>query len=236
MRRPALALAVACAAPLLIAAISPGITPPDLERLGWRKVRWQGIEPPQFQVTPQGGVRVQGRGQAAFVHRPLPGQATCLAWRWRVDAGPPPTDLRRKGGDDRALALTVGFTDYGPNAGIAARAQMAMAQAVAGDHRLPRSTLSYVWGGTGQEAAGAPRGFFTSPWSTHTSRVRIMHPAQARRGQWVEEKVDLGADWRAAFGGNAVPALLEVAIGTDVDDTNSPIDAQVENIRLVACG
>jgi hypothetical protein len=236
MKRPALALAVACAAPLLIAAIAPGITPPDLERLGWRKVRWQGIEPAQFQATPSGGVRVQGRGQAAFVHRPLPGQAICLAWRWRVDAGPPPTDLRRKGGDDRALALTVGFTDYGPNAGLGARAQMAMAQAVAGDHRLPRSALSYVWGGTGQEAAGASHGFFASPWSSAISRVRVMHAAQSRRGQWVEEKVDLGTDWRAAFGGQAVPGLLEVAIGTDVDDTNSPIDAQVENIRLVPCG
>ncbi|MGX9964512.1 DUF3047 domain-containing protein [Roseomonas sp. F4] len=236
MKRPALALAVACAAPLLMAAITPGVTPPDLERLGWRKVHWQGIAPAQFQATASGGVRVLGRGQAAFVHRPLSGQATCLAWRWRVDAGPPATDLRRKGGDDRALSLTVGFADYGPNAGLAARAQMAMAQAVTGDHRLPRSALSYVWGGTGQEAAGAPHGFFASPWSTAISRLRIMHPAGAQRGRWVEEKVDLGADWRAAFGGGTVPALLEVAIGTDVDDTNSPIDAQVENIRLLPCG
>ncbi|MDO9502539.1 DUF3047 domain-containing protein [Falsiroseomonas sp.] len=232
MKRPALALAVACAAPLLAAAISPGRTPPDLERLGWRKVEWQGIPPVTFSATPTGGVRVQGQGQAGFVYRPIQGAAACLAWRWRVDAGPPATDLTRKGGDDRAISLIVGFTDYGPQAGFGARAQMAVAQAVAGDHRLPRSTLSYVWGGTGREGAGQ---FFTSPYGPAISRVRILRPANAPQGRWVEEKVNLGDDWRSAFGGATVPALQEVAISTDVDDTNSRVDARVEDIRLVPC-
>lgn len=233
MKRLALALAVACATPLLTAAISPGRTSPDLERLGWRKVEWQGIPPASFTATPSGGVRVQGQGQAGFVYRPLQGAASCLAWRWRVDAGPPATDLTRKGGDDRAISLTVGFADYGPQAGFGARAQMAVAQAVAGDHRLPRSTLSYVWGGTGREGGGQ---FFTSPYGPAAiSRTRIQRPATSPQGRWVEEKVDLGADWRSAFGGATVPALQEVAISTDVDDTNSRIDARVEDIRLVPC-
>jgi hypothetical protein len=47
--------------------------------------------------------------------------------------------------------------------------------------------------------------------------------------------VDLGADWRAAFGGPAVPPMLELVISADTDDTGSPVDAQVENIRLVPC-
>jgi hypothetical protein len=239
--RPAFAVVVA--APFLIAAAAPGDTPAELLRLGWRKVVWQGIPPPTFSATP-GGVRVQGQAQAAFVFRPLAapqpgpssGPATCLAWRWRVDAGPPPTDLTRRGGDDRAITLTVGFSGFGPDAGMAARAQLAIAQAVAGDHRLPRSMLSYVWGGTGREGAGGPRGFFVNPWSSALSRVRILRPADAPRGQWVEERVDLTADWRTAFGDAAVPALQEVAVGTDVDDTRSAIDARIENIRLVPCG
>jgi hypothetical protein len=235
MTRLVLALAVAGAAPLLAAAIAPGDTPAELARLGWRKVLWQGIPPPDFSATPAGGVRVQGQGQAAFLFRPIAGTATCLAWRWRVDAGPPPTDLTRRGGDDRAITLTVGFSGLPPGAGVAARAQLAMAQA-AGDHRLPRSMLSYVWGGTGREAAGAPHGFFVNPWSSALSRARILRPADAPRGQWVEEQVDLAADWRAAFGGEAVPPLQEVAVGTDTDDTRSAVDARIENIRLVPCG
>lgn len=241
MKRIALALTVACMAPLLIAAIVPGRTPPELARLGWQEVHWQGIPPARFSATPTGGVRVQGEGQAAFLYRPLPGAATCLAWRWRVDAGPPPTDLTRKGGDDRALSLSVGFTDFGPDAGFAARTQMMLAQAVTGDHRLPRSVLSYVWGGTGREGNGREgtqaggSGFFASPYGPAISRIRILRPASAPLGRWVEEKVDLGADWRRAFGGAAPPALQEVAISTDGDDTASRIDAWVEDIRLVPC-
>jgi hypothetical protein len=236
MKRPALALAAACAAPFLAAAIAPGDTPAELARLGWRKVLWDGIAPPAFSATPAGGVRVQGQGKAAFLFRPMSGTATCLAWRWRVEAGPPPTDLSRRGGDDRAIALAVGFSGFGPGAGVAARAQLAIAQAVAGDHRLPRSTLSYVWGGTGREAAGAPHGFFASPWSTALARLRILRRADAPRGQWLEERVDLAADWRAAFGAAIVPPLQEVAVASDAEDTGSAVDARIENIRLVPCG
>jgi hypothetical protein len=148
-----------------------------------------------------------------------------------VDAGPPPTDLTQKGGDDRAITLSVGFSEFGPSASLGTRAQHALAQAVAGDHRLPRSVLAYVWGGTGRE----PRPFFTSPWTGGISRVRIMRPADSPRGTWMEERVDLSADWRAAFGGTAVPVLQEIALSTDADDTGSRVDAAVEAIRLHPC-
>ncbi|NKC33140.1 DUF3047 domain-containing protein [Falsiroseomonas selenitidurans] len=229
-RRPALRILLLLAlAPLLAAAIAPGRTAPELERLGWRKVLWQGIAPPAFTATPGDGVRVQGRGQAAFLYRPVQGQATCLAWRWRVDAGPPATDLARRGGDDRALAVAVGFTGFGPAAGFAARAQHGLAQAAAGDHVLPRSVLSYVWGGE------ARPGFQPSPWAPAISRLRVLRPAGTPRGVWQEERVDLAADWRRAFGDAPVPPLREVAIATDTEDTGAAVDARVEAIRLEPC-
>ena len=231
MRRLAVALTVLCA-PLLMAAVAPGRTAEEVEAQGWRKLTWNGIRPADFSATPSGGIRVRGRGEGAFITRPLTGSATCLAWRWRVDAGPPPTDLTRRGGDDRALNIAVGFAEFGPGTGAMTRAQHAIAQASAGGHRLPRSIIGYTWGGTGQEGQG---GFFTSPWTAGIMRMKILHPATAPRGQWREEVVDLAADWRAAFGGATVPAMLELVISTDTDDTGSPVDAQVENIRLVPC-
>jgi hypothetical protein len=232
-RRPA--LAVVLIAPLLGGAAAPGTTPPDLEAQGWRKVNWNGIRPAEFSATPSGGVRARAQGQASFVARPLQGEARCLAWRWRVDAGPPATDLTRRGGDDRAVTLSIGFAGFGPQAGWTLRTQHAVAQASVSEVRLPRSVLMYVWGGTGREGAGQPGGFFPSPWSGGITKMRILRPAEAPRGQWMEERVDLGADWRSAFGGPEVPPMLEVAIGTDTDDTGTRVDAQIENIRFVPC-
>ncbi len=230
-----LATAVVAAAPLLGGAASPAATPPDLEQQGWRKVVWTGLQPASFSATPSRGVHIRAQGQGSFIARPLRGEAGCLAWRWRVDAGPPATDLARRGGDDRAIAVSVGFAGFSPRASLVLRTQHAMAQASAGGVNLPRSALTYVWGGTGREGAGRPNGFFPSPWTGGLSQLRVLRPAEAPRGQWVEELVDLGADWRAAFAGEQVPPMIEVAISTDTDDSGALVDAQVENIRLVPC-
>jgi hypothetical protein len=235
MRRLPPALAVVLLAPLIGAAAAPGQTPPDLEAQGWRKIEWSGIRPAEFAATPSGGVRIRAQGQGSFVTRRLQGPPGCLAWRWRVDAGPPATDLTRKGGDDRAIQLSVGFANFGPQAGFALRTQHAVAQASAGQVQIPRSALSYVWGGTGQEGAGRAGGFFPSPWTSGLSQIRVLRPAGAPRGQWMEERVDLSADWRSAFGAGEVPALVEIVISTDVEDTGARVDAQIENIRLVPC-
>lgn len=235
MRRTLPPLAVLAAAPLLGGAASPGQTPPELEQAGWRKVEWHGIRPAEFIATPSGGVRLRAAGQGSFIARPLQGPPGCLAWRWRVDQGPPPTDLTRRGGDDRAIAVSIGFSGFSPQAGFALRAQHAVAQASAGQVTLPRSALTYVWGGTGREGQGRPHGFFDSPWTHGITKIRVLRPADAPRGQWVEEKVDLGADWRAAFGGQDAPPMIELVISTDVEDTGARLDAQVENIRLVPC-
>ncbi|WP_158287599.1 DUF3047 domain-containing protein [Falsiroseomonas bella] len=235
MRRAPLAFVVMLAAPLLGGAASPGRTAPELEAAGWRKVQWHGIRPAEFAATADGGVRLSAHGQASLIARPLQGAPACLSWRWRVDSGPPPTDLTRRGGDDRAVAVAVGFAGFGPQAGFTVRAQHAAAQMASGQSQLPRSVLMYVWGGTGQEGRTGPGGFFASPWSQGLSMMRVVRPAQAPRGQWVEERVDLGADWRAAFGGDQVPAVMEVMISTDSDDTGARVEAQVRDVRLGPC-
>ena len=63
----------------------------------------------------------------------------------------------------------------------------------------------------------------------------LLRPADAPRGRWLPERVDLAADWRAAFGGEP-PLVQEIAVGTDVDDTASRVDAAVEAPVLAPCG
>jgi len=228
MRVPAFATILLCS-PLIGGTAAGQDGARDLAGAGWRSGTWSGITPAQFTPLPDGGVRVRGQAQGSFVWRPQRGAPQCLFWRWRVDAGPPPTRLDRHGGDDRAITLSVGFSGWPRDAGMWTRAQHSIAQATAGDHSLPRSVLIYTWGGTGAEPSPFP-----SPYLHGLGQVRILQPANAPRGAWVEQRVDLAADWRASFGADP-PPIQEIAIGTDGDDTRSAVDAAVERIRFGPC-
>jgi hypothetical protein len=224
------ALCVLMLAPLLGAPAERLATPDPLRAAGWQKGGWPGISPAQFEALPDGGLRITGQGQGSFVWRNVSSSDGCLYWRWRVDHGPPPTPLDRKGGDDRAIAITIGFDGWPPDAGFFQKAQHTMAQAMAGDHRLPRSAVSYAWGGTGQE----PRPF-SSPYMSGFAHVFVLRAATSPRQQWFDEKIDFRRDWRAAFKGATVPPVLEILIGADVDDTKARLDARIERIRFGPC-
>ncbi len=201
----------------------------DLLGSGWRHGEYPGLRPARFTAIGEQGLRIEGHGTGSFVWRRVSGVAQCLSWRWRVDEGPPPTDLTRRFGDDRAISVAVGFAGFPSRAGPWQRAQHAIAQGAAGNHTLPRSVLIYSWGGTGREPVR-----FYSPWLGQLGKVHPLRHARSETGRWFEERVDLDADWRAAFGGEP-PHLQEIAIGTDVDDTSSRVDAQIDRIRVTAC-
>lgn len=197
---------------------------------GWTHGEYEGhqLPPAAFTHRPD-GLAISGEGAGSFVWRRVEGPAGCLSWRWRVDAGPPPTNLTRRGGDDRAIALTAGFQGWPPHVTAWQRTQHAVAQLRAGSHRLPRSLLLYVWGGTGREPP-----LFVSPWVPGLAKVRVLRHAGTPTGRWFDERVDLAADWRAAFGAEP-PPLQEIAIGTDGEDTQARISAMVERIRFGPC-
>ncbi|WP_149535570.1 DUF3047 domain-containing protein [Siccirubricoccus phaeus] len=228
MRQLATPLAVTIAAGL-VAGAGTAQPPTPLEAAGWHHAAWHGMASAQFRPLPEGGVLVEALGQGSFIWRRVPGRAECLSWRWRVEHGPPPTDLTRRGGDDRALSVGVGFAGWPPHATLWQRSQHALAQAAAGGHPLPRSVLIFVWGGTGREPSPFP-----SPYMAGLGQVRVLRPADTPRGRWFEERVDLAALWRASFGGEP-PMLQELVIGTDADDTGSRVEARVEAIRFGPC-
>lgn len=195
----------------------------------WQEGSWPGIAPARISVAQDGALALSARGQGSFLWRYERRTAECLSWRWRVDQGPPPTRLDRRGGDDRAIAITIGFGGWPPRASAWQRVQHTMAEAHAGGRSLPRAALVFVWGGTGEE----PRGF-ESPYMAGLGRVFVLRPAQAPRGAWQEERVNLAALWRETFGGNP-PPVEKIVVGLDSDDTNARIEARVEDIRFGPC-
>ncbi|MBB5690577.1 DUF3047 domain-containing protein [Roseomonas alkaliterrae] len=195
----------------------------------WQEGRWAGIAPLHFSRQADGTIAVSGRSGGSFIWRYERRPAGCLTWRWRVDDGPPPTRLDRRGGDDRALSITIGFAGWPETTTGWQRVQHAMAQSQAGGRHLPRAAIVLVWGGTGEERQG-----FSSPYMAGLGRVWVLRRADAPRGTWFEERVDLAALWRQAFGGEA-PPIEKIAISSDVDDTGSRIEARIEGLRFGPC-
>ncbi len=164
----------------------------------------------------QGGssLSVVSDGTVSLLWRAVPAGsrgATRASWGWAVAEGVPATDLRRKGGDDRNLAVYFAWTD----AETAARADPARAARLLRDPAT--RVLVYVWGGD------AARG--TVQASPYLAGLRTVVLRPAGTGQHVE-RVDLAADYARAFGG-APGVLLGVGISADSDDTGTRIRASI---------
>ncbi|UWQ18814.1 DUF3047 domain-containing protein [Jannaschia sp. M317] len=164
----------------------------------------------------QGGstLQVVSDGTVSLLWKAVPEAqrgATRASWGWAVAEGVPATDLRRKGGDDRNLAIYFAWTD----AETAATANPSRAT------RLLRNpgtrVLVYVWGD--DDARG------TIQQSPYLAGLRTVVLRPAGTGQFVEQ-VDLAADYARAFGG-APGVLLGVGISADSDDTDGRIRASI---------
>lgn len=138
------------------------------------------------------------------------------AWQWAVSEGVGATDLGRKGGDDRNLALYFVFTD----AETASQVDVGSARKLL---KAPSTrALVYVWGGDHGRNSILP-----SPY--HPGLVTVVKRGPGT-GQF-SENVDLRADYRRAFGTDA-PVLVGLGVSADSDDTDGRIAARISGLVL----
>jgi hypothetical protein len=158
-------------------------------------------------------------GTVSLLWRAVPprlGGTTAAAWSWSVAEGVPPTDLARRGGDDRNLAVYFAWTDPETARGIdPGRATRLL--------REPSTrVLVYVWGGAAGRGTVLP-----SPYLPGLRTV-VLRPAGTGT---FSERVDLGADFRRAFG--APPGVLVgIGVSADADDTGGTIRAVLGAVDL----
>lgn len=217
---------------MVAAAPAPADVGEDLTGLGWRELVFRDKRPNRF-AAEGGGVRVEGGGAVSVLYRDLAGidlaATPVLTWRWRVDAAPPPTDLARKGGDDRALAVYVGFAFDAARAGGLERGRRAVLQRLA-RRELPGRVLTYLWGGDGRA-----EGWFDNPYLGGAGRMRVLRGPDAPLGEWFGERVDLAADHEAAFG-QPPTAPRQLSISADSDDTASRAAGTVAGLGFLPRG
>ncbi|MFP7571150.1 DUF3047 domain-containing protein [Marivita sp. S2033] len=165
-------------------------------------------------------VSVASDGAVSLAYRALDASfrdATSARWSWQVSEGVPPTDLRRKGGDDRNLALYFVFV---PAAQEDSLKGASVRRLLTND---AARVLVYVWGGAHKRGA-----VLDSPYLGSRGKTVVLRGSGTGSAS---ETVNLSRDFANAFGGPAT-ALVGVAVSGDSDDTDSRIRASISGLQI----
>ncbi len=223
MRRTTL-IAGLCFGVLIAATAVAGIVArtlpisPDLTSSGWKVLAFDGIPATHFNGTDDGVLEVRSDRSSSVLYRPIddgPKMPRELSWSWQVVDGLPATDLSKTDGDDRVLAIHIGFAETG----LVSRLKGMVSPFAQG------RVLTYVWGGARETS-------FPHPHLPKNGYMIIRRTAEAPSGRWFEETVDLTADYKRAFG-ETPPPIAFIGISGDADDLASMCFGKIKDIRFM---
>lgn len=150
-------------------------------------------------------------------------EAGVISWRWKVDRVLDAARFGTKEGDDFAARVYVSFELPPEQLTFEERARLELARLLYGD--VPSAAICYVW-----DNRAAPATSIWSPWAERV-RLIVLRSGSGEAGRWVEERRDVAADFRAAFG-REPPRLSGIAAGSDTDQTHEPVTAWFGDFRF----
>ena len=199
----------------------------------WRVVQIdRKTRPTTYRLAKVAGVaavEARANDSMALFARPVSvdlAQTPILCWRWLVDAPVARGEMTKKSGDDYAARLYVAFAMPASEMSAGTRFKLAIARRLFGGN-VPDAALNYVW--DNRNPVGTRR---TSAYTDRAAMI-VTESGTARAGTWVTERVDVAADFAAAFG-NRRGTLTEVAVASDTDNTHSIARAAFADLRFVA--
>ena len=143
-----------------------------------------------------------------------------LEWRWKVDGIVESGNARTKSGDDYPARIYVTF-DY-DDLGFADQVKRVALRALGYDD-IPTRALNYVW------ANQVDRHTILENAYTDWVMMVAVRSGPGHVGQWVTERRNVRADYRAAFG-EEPPPVNGIAIMTDTDNTGGEATAYYGDI------
>jgi hypothetical protein len=174
-------------------------------------------------------VRADSRASASGLVRSLEidlRRTPIVRWRWRVEGVLSKGNVRRKDGDDYPARLYVTFRYEPDRVSGWRKLKYLAARAIYGD--LPIAAINYIW------ASHAERGLMIgNPYASDNVKMVVIESGNSQAGSWREEKRNLYADYRAAFG-EEPPLIQAVAIMTDTDNTGEAVVAYFGDIVFEA--
>jgi hypothetical protein len=187
---------------------------------GWQAVNFRSIPKTKYGFG-GGSLAINAARSSSVIYKAVPKSArnaTRASWNWSVQTSVPPTNLAKKGGDDRNIALYFVFTDKetAKRAGSKPNIKRLLTK---------RSSRMLIYVNGGQHAAGS---FVPSPY--FSGRGTTIVKRSSGTGSF-SESVDLAADYRRAFG-TEPEALVGLAVSSDSDDTKTNSQSSLSSIRL----
>jgi Protein of unknown function (DUF3047) len=235
----AVLLSTAASAPASAQAV-PLLPPPiEVDGLapGWKVVGLPKQTPPQtrYLAVHQDGrnaLRLEADHSYANLVYEWPAAIAAprwIAWSWRVDEMPASIALARKEGDDTPARVCLGLALPLERLPFFERQKLRMARSLSGQE-LPAATLCWAWGAA--EAAGS---VVVNPYSARLRTVVLRGRADAL-GRWHDERRDVFADFRLAFGdewdGALPPPAIAALVAADADNTGGRSRAFVTGLRI----
>ena len=147
-----------------------------------------------------------------------------MKWRWKISNVYQKAVPGKKEGDDYPIRVYVLFKYDPERLGFLEKLKYSTAKLIYGEYP-PDSTLSYVWASMAEAPLIAP-----SPY-TNRARLIALERGPVKTGRWVEESVDILADYRKAFGVDP-PASANIAIMNDSDNTGEKSVSYVSTIEV----
>ena len=175
---------------------------------GWKVRKDEGKA--VYSVQEDGGrrhLRAVSKGlgiQAALEHAWDLDAYPVLAWSWRPRVFPSGADERSSGTNDSAVAVYM-LVPY-------SRVRGPKAVKYIWSERVPVDTRLSSNGGLTQ--------------------VRVLESGTEKRGEWVDERVNVLADYEKFFGESETPKPAGIAVLTDSDDTHSTAEGDYANFRV----
>lgn len=155
-----------------------------------------------------------------------PRKQAYIAWRWKVDSVYKKGDVSTKSGDDYPARIYITFAYDPERVGFFEKAKYEAARLIYGE-TPPLAAINYIW------ANRAPVGLMVANAYTDRVKMIVLQSGDERAGQWIEEKRNIYADYRKAFGTEPT-SISGVAIMTDSDNTGEAARAWYGDILFSA--
>jgi hypothetical protein len=207
----------------------------QLETNGWKEFTFDDQRQNTFRQVGEGIIEIETNKSVSIAYLPFDatkldlGKTANLVFEWQHEGQIIDTDVSKKGGDDRILAIYLAFPYQPEHASLKEKLLRPLVVASQG-RDAPGRLLTYLW-------AGAPKvgSWFENPYTGKAGYMKVIQGAKDGSNDaniWHSHKINIVKDFQARFG-HMPPTPAYVAIGVDSDDTMMRAVTRVRGLEFV---